>query len=652
MTNVPYYKMLEPYRLPNGILLKNRMEAAPSGMHFLQGPEPFPNEAIIDNYSNKAKNGAAVVVVQGCSARWKANPFHMRSWDITDGHNHHYIAMMNDVIHSFNSKSFPRFDIDQFIGRDYDVSTGVPTAFVVGDGTAPRYDCVEAPEELLLQAVEEYSDYCRSLKYDMGFDGVWMHMAYRHMFLGRCLSPLTNKRTDRFGGSLENQFAFPLLVAKRVKEKCGRDFIIEASISGHDPEGEGGLTLDDVCKYVKMAEGYFDILQVKSPWIDEAHPIQFHSETPWLYMSEKLKSVGANVAIAASGGYFKPDTCERVLEEEKADLISMARSWISNFDYGKLVQEGRAEDITPCLRCNKCHKSSNADPWVSVCSVNPVIGLEHRIDKMTAKTEGGKKVAVIGGGPAGMEAALVASRRGHNVTLYEKSGRLGGQLCITENVDFKWTLQDFRRFLIAQIGKSNVKVLLNSTPTKEELEKEGYDVVMAALGAEPLALPIPGAKGDNVMFGIDAYANLDKIADDVVIIGGGEIGVETGIWLARNGRNVTVLEMRGMLSADSTPVHYWKMFRDEWQKLDNFTGIVNAKVSEITADGVFYTDENGEKQFVRAGTVLMCAGMRAKDSEAAAYYGAAPAFYMVGDCRKASCVQKVMRSAYITASQF
>ncbi len=664
-----YPHLFEPIVLPNGAVIKNRMESTPSGLHFLQGPEPYPTEAVIADYTNRAKNGAGIVVVTGASTGSHPNPGHDQNWDLSDGHNQHYVAQLVEGIHAYGAKALHRgLDINEFLmnpegfdgenagsflGNNYDVSTGIASAYVVGDGSFPRYDGVECPKELMIQCADKLAEFCYQLKMNCGYDGIWIHGAYRHQFIGRCLSPITNKRTDEFGGSPEKRAAFPRLVMEKIKEKCGRGFIIEMSISGHDPEDQNGATMEEMCRTIQCLEGVLDIVQVKGPLIDESHPIQFHAETPWLYMAEYYKQHLKGIAVMTVGGCFFPETNERILAEGKADMIGMARAWISNLDYGEKLRTGHAEDLNPCIRCNKCHRSSNKDPWTSVCSVNPIIGLENRIQYMIQPAGAPQRVAVIGGGPAGMKAAITAADRGHNVTIFEKEDHLGGQLCVTEAVPFKWTLQNLRKWLIAQVDKRPIHVKLGCAPTPEALAKENFDVVLAATGAVPAHPPIPGADGANVMTAVDSYGRIADVKDTVVIIGGGEIGVETGIYFARMGRKVTVLEMRDMLATDSVPVHYWKMFRDEWEACETFTGITNATVTGISATGVTYCDSDGNEQFVPGKTVLLAAGMQPCQADALSYAGAAgERFEMIGDCQAVGNIQKVMRSAFIAASQF
>lgn len=657
MNSHQYQMMLEPYRLPNGVLLKNRIEAAPSTLYFTQGPEPYPTEAMIVNLANRAKSGAGIVTVVG--------PKPIPDVDRSDPIMGHYaccfdssdllvqnsVAHLTNAIHCYNSKALIRFDIDKMIG-DYDVSDGVESFWVEGNNSSPRFDLKAAPAEIMEAAAERYAEACLSFKNDMGFDGVWIHMAYRYSFLGRCLSPITNKRADNYGGNRENRFRFPLLVAKKVKEKCGSRFIVEGSISGHDPEGMDGATLEDTCAFARMAEGLFDILMIKAPEIDIAHPTQFDSETPWLYMAEAVKKAAPGVAVSASGGLFYPDTCEKILEEGKADMLAMARAFISNTNYLDKVKENRIDDIRPCLRCNKCHISSFKDPWISVCSVNPLIGMEHNVDHFIKAPGSPKKIAVIGGGTAGMEAALVSAKRGHQVTLYEKNMKLGGIINTVDGVDIKWTLTAFKDYLVRQIYKAPIRVLTGRAPSPDELIREEFDVVFAAVGSEPAIPPIKGIAENNVIPAVKAFQIADKLPERLVIIGGGEIGTEAGIYFSKKGKKVTVIELTDALAKESAPMHYRKMFKDVWESCESFSSITNAAVTEITENSVIYRLKDGSKHTVPADLVILSAGMKPLEEEALRYQHCAKHFFLLGDCGAPGNVQKALRSAYMLAGQF
>jgi 2,4-dienoyl-CoA reductase-like NADH-dependent reductase (Old Yellow Enzyme family)/thioredoxin reductase len=678
-----YPHLLSPLKVGNTVF-KNRLTAAPSRPHFIQGPEPYPADSAIAHFANKARNGAAVVTCTGLRSaqtmasyyqpqKWEHHPSDFnpeRTWFMLGGHGagynaedrrcQHYLAQMSEAIHFYGSKA--SMSIGAYVPPQYDVSTGIPTHAVYGDGATARVG-EEIPAELLDGIADEYAHQAALLK-ECGFDMVFLHMSYRGGFLGRFLSPLTNRRADEFGGSLENRARFPLMVADRIKQRCGRDFLIEATMSGSDPEPGAkllcetglpdipGLTLEDAVQYARMFTGHIDLLILKAPQIDHAHPTGFNPErTPFLYMAEAVKKSGAGIKVGTSGGYQDLDICEDIIASGKADFIAMARSWISNPDYGRLAYEGRGEDVVPCLRCNGCHVSSYFDPWSSTCAVNPVWGIEHRVDRLVSPPTEPKKVAVIGGGPAGMEAALVAAGRGHDVTLYEKSGALGGLLKTTDGVSFKWPQRDFKNYLVRQVGKNrNIKVHLNTEVTPEMLKKEKYDAVLAAVGSEPIVPDIPGVGGKNVVYAPNVYGREDALAKDVVVIGGGEVGVETGMHLAEKGHNVTLLEMTEMLARDAVPIHYYSMFREAWEKLPNFKPILRARATAIGPDGVTYQDAEGQEHTVKAGSVVIAVGMKARSDQALKFYGAGDRFSMIGDCTRAGNIQKVMRSAFSTAS--
>jgi 2,4-dienoyl-CoA reductase-like NADH-dependent reductase (Old Yellow Enzyme family)/thioredoxin reductase len=641
-----YPNLLSPYRVGNAVL-KNRMTASPSRPHFIQGPEQYPSDGLITHYANKAKNGASVVTCNGFSPMPLPDHSHDQVLNLYDGQCQHYIAQMVEAIHFYGSKA-SLFIVPGF-PKGYDASSGIPSVAIAGDGSA-SVTGREIPADMLEKIADDYAYQALVAKKEMGFDMAFLHMSYRGMLPARFLSPLTNKRTDEFGGSLENRARFPLMICDRIKKSCGEDFLIEAAISGVDP-GRDGWTLEDTVGFAKMAEGYIDMLQLRAPEIDPNHPTGFNPEhTPFLYMAEAVKESRAKVAVVAIAGFQELGHCEDVIRSGKADLIAMARSFICDAEYGRKAYEGRGEDVVPCIRCNKCHKSSFADPWVSVCSVNPAWGLEHRIEKMVQPMSKKIKVAVVGGGPAGMEAGLIAAGRGHDVTLYEKQGFLGGQLNHTDGVSFKWPLRDFKNYLVRQIKKSSVKVRLNTEATSWMLDEEGYDVVLAALGADPVVPSIPGTDNGNVTYAADIYGREDSLAADVVVIGGGEIGVEAGMHLAEKGHRVTLLEMQGRLAPEATPVHYYSMFMEAVNKQKGLKYILNAVCTGIYDDKVAYEDAEGAGHEIKAGSVVIAVGMKSRIDRAMSLSSAGKSFYIIGDCNRVGNVQKAMRSAFSIAS--
>jgi NADPH-dependent 2,4-dienoyl-CoA reductase/sulfur reductase-like enzyme len=290
-------------------------------------------------------------------------------------------------------------------------------------------------------------------------------------------------------------------------------------------------------------------------------------------------------------------------------------------------------------------------PWTSVCTVNPKLGLEpaQRIITPPALL---KRVAVIGGGPAGMMAALTAAERGHTVTLYEKSKTLGGLLMHAEYSPYKWALRRYKDYLIRQVEKAGIDVHLNTTATPEMIRAKGYDAVVAAVGSTPITPRVSGADGKNVYDVINVYSHEKELGKNVVVIGGGEYGVETGMFLARAGHLTTMLTS----SKELLPVkrvHYEEIMIDIYEHLDGFSYLLEAVPTRISGGKLFYRDAAGSEHSIKADSVVMYAGFKAKQDEALGFYDAARnAFFVVGDCTgECGNVQKAVRNAYFTVSQ-
>jgi 2,4-dienoyl-CoA reductase-like NADH-dependent reductase (Old Yellow Enzyme family)/thioredoxin reductase len=616
------------------------MICPPSEPHHAQAGENWPSDSLIACYAERAKGGAAIVTCDGNSFGTRPGG---NGWDAADPDAQNYMAQLADAVHFYGARAHGV--IMMFAPPGLDASANVPQIRMMpGSKARPTSDKAEIPTQQLYDLIEQYSDLAKHMA-DCGFDGTYIHMSYRMVLPGRMLSPITNRRTDEFGGSFENRIRFSLLLCKRIKEKCGRDFVIEASISGHDIEPEG-WSLDDTVNFAKAAEGLIDILTIRSMELDNQHPTGFaKSRTPFLYMAEHIKKAGVKMAIAASAGFFDPDDCERAIAEGKADLISMARAFVSNPNYGRLLQEGKADEIVPCLRCNKCHTPNHN---LTVCVVNPRFGSEKFIDRLTVPAGASKTVAIVGGGPAGMKAAIVAAERGHQVTIFEKNDHLGGMIDHARYASFKWPmlrlLQYFERKCLTNPA---ITVHLDHAPTTAELD--GFDVVIAAVGSQPIVPPIPGIEA--AIPATRAFGHEDFVDENVVIIGGGEIGVETGLHLAQKGKHVTIIEMKDVVAEEAKRVHYYNMFIDAVEEYqDDLHIYLNATCTGITPAGVTYRDADGNEHTVPAGTVLLAAGMKPDVTTAMQYAGCGKQFYTIGDCGKMGNLQTAIRSGYTIAN--
>ncbi len=656
-----YPSLLSPIKVGK-FILKNRMQSSNSLPHFSQGPEKYPADPTIAHFIGRAKTGAAFITMEAFEYYPDSPKFphfldmsHFPDFDLRDPLCQNYMVELVEAMHGVGSlvsgsifSANKKFRYEDENGNVEIIDANPPVDQMMG-ATAMIIQATgdEISRENLIKITKSYAQ--RALMFKrLGFDAVTIHMSYRAQIPGQLLSVISNKRTDDFGPqSLENRTRFSVLMLQEIRKLVGNDMIIEIQFSAEEPEG--GYDIEEGIALLRFLEPYVDIVQVRSAEGDPNHPIPFElNPTPFLELAGRIKAEGMDFLVSNVGGYFDPAIADKAIADGKLDLVAMARSWISNPDYGDLLYENRADDIVPCLRCNKCHGRGKRDIMTTTCSVNPKFGFE-AVDRHLCTPVGAKKnIAIIGGGPVGMRMALFLRERGHEVTIYEATDHLGGAIYHSDFVPFKWTLKQYKDFLIYQLDKQGVKVFLNTRMTPDQLGDD-FDAVIAAVGAQPVRPRIPGADGAQVIFATEALTGSKPIGDSVVVIGGGEVGVETGMLLAQQGKYVTVIEMRDELAADTTFMHYRSMFQAAWEAIPNFHYVLNASAKTIESDGVIYTDQNGEDHKLPGETVVLSVGMRSKSDEALSFYGTAPHFYMVGDCVKPGTVQTGTRNAYATA---
>lgn len=512
------------------------------------------------------------------------------------------------------------------------------------------------------QEMDEIADlYAKSAHYAKraGFDFINLHFAHGWL-INNFLSPLSNKRTDEFGGSVENRCRFPLMIIDRIREAIG-DMPIELRLNGWDSEDEpGGITPGDAVEQVLIFQDKVDMIhmccgnRLSASSRPEMYPSHFLEPGHNVFIAEKAKKAGAKIPIGAVGNLHEAAFIEQVLAEGKVDYIMMARQANVDQHWANKVKENREEDIRPCILCNTCADAgrrpaltknvtySNEATYDVPCAVNPLGNLYLNL-KMIPTPAKMKKVAVVGGGVAGMVAAIAAAKRGHDVTLFEKNNFLGGQIIFSDYEEFKGRIKAYRQYLITQLEKSSVKVVMNTEATAEQLEQSNYDAVIVAIGSCPAIPPIKGISSSNVLLSMDVFGQENGLGKEVVILGGGILGCEMAIHVSDGQRKVTVVEMKEYLAENGLLTQRMATLRE--MDKHGVVGLVNSKCIEITDEGV-YVETNGERSFITADSIIVCAGSKPLIESSRKFDDCAFEVSYAGDCQKAADICYAVHSGY------
>ncbi|MDR0936198.1 MAG: FAD-dependent oxidoreductase [Oscillospiraceae bacterium] len=512
--------------------------------------------------------------------------------------------------------------------------------------------CHEMSKEKIAETVKKFADAAgRCAK--AGMKTVQFHGAHGNL-LSQFLSPYFNKRTDEYGGSVENRSRFAREVLDAVRAAIGEDVVIEYRMSSEEHE-EGFAHFPEILEFVGYIKDKIDILFVSGGLHDtqgkpeRMRPMVPPYSYPQMMNVERagiIKQKYPDLLINVVGGIKNPAQAEEIIASGKADFVSFMRALIADPEMPRKYAAGREWEHTPCLRC-QCLKIDKHGRFIGPCAVNPMASFQSQYPELKApKAPVAKKVAVIGGGPAGIQAVKTLLERGHDVTLYEKNAEIGGQVLKAALPDFKQDIREYLCYLQNFAAHSKATILTNTDATPELIARGNYDTLIVTIGAVPLIPNIPGA--ERAKWAPDVLPSDLPKASNVVIIGAGAVGLECAIELAKDGKKVTVLEM--------APTHGLGMDMSglgggdkilEWCEQYGVVINYNAKVTQIAEKTVTFAVDDAALT-IPADYVLLAAGMKPQPDLARSFYAAAPAtdVFFAGDCAEVGDIRDATRGAF------
>ena len=599
-------------------------------------------------YELRAKGGAAAVTASELVVHPQTDASHMFHINLTTPGNLAGWTFLADAVARHGA--VPSVELShsgQYAGTylvDKDKKKSL-TQFGPSDWVRPDGIPVKAlTKEQIADIVKSYGE-AATLAKRVGFQMVMVHGGHGWL-VNQFLSPAFNHRTDEYGGSFENRLRFAREVLTEVRKAVGPGFPIEFRMSGAELF-DGGYTLEDGVKIAQGVEDLVDLIHVSAGSYQfgffTTHLPMFAPHGNNVYLAAEIKK-HVHKPVATIGALNDPAQMEEIIASGRADVVEMARALLADPFLPNKVMAGQEDEIVRCLRCFTC-MAERPTTGTRRCTVNPMIGREcEGTDVLPAARK--KKVVVAGGGVGGMKAAITAAQRGHQVILLEKTDELGGILKSEQALPFKYEMYQLGLTFARQMEKEGVEVRLNTPATPELLEQLAPDALILAVGSSPIVPPLPGIDGDNVVVVNNYYLEKEKVADTVVVLGGGLAGCECAVHLGMEGKQVHLVEMRDSLAVDCNIRHRPILM----QQVDKYTTVhTGLQGLRVTEDGLVCKDGKGNEVLIPGKTVICAVGQRSNRDTVNELRGCAPFVREIGDCARVSNITNAVYQGYHAA---
>ncbi len=617
-----FSKLFEPGSIGN-LGLRNRIVFPPIITRFMTEKGEI-SDRLINYYAERARGGAAMVVIEASYPRASGYPgrIYLNDDKFIPG-----LRRLVEAVHREGAKIVCELNPHRGRADDHDPASpsDVPHPF---KNVTPRP--LSIPEILKLE--EDFGAGARRVKAS-GFDGILIHGATGYL-VSEFLSPLVNKRTDVYGVDLKGRARFALELVAVTRRVVGPNYPVMFRLMADD-KMEGGFGLKDAIGLCLMLEeagvDYLDITAGAAETPEWTAPPMYLPAGCNANLSQAIKDK-VKVPVGVSGKINSPYVAEEILSRGQADFVCMGRALIADPFLPRKTAEGRIDEIAKCIACQRCAESVGPERRALRCTINPAAGREREFEsKLEARREK-KKVLVVGGGPAGMEAAILAARMGDDVTLWEATEALGGQLNLALVPPEKGDLSGLLDYLTSSVRRSGVSVVLGKRGTPESVEQFCPDVVIAATGSTEAIPDIPGVRGRNVMTCRDVLSGARETGSSAIILGGSFIACETAHYLAEKGAHVNMVFRRAApMANESADISLTKPLLDMLKRMK--IGLIpGVRFKEILPSGISVLDQNGKPLLIEADSIVLATGAQSDNGLAQALRGKVKHLVEAGDC--------------------